>query len=170
MNEQTLADVVDRLSHRFYGKYRGTVTEIDSSQVGRIKAKVPAVLGDQATGWCMPCVPYAGPDAGFLFLPDAGSGVWIEFEGGDVSYPIWTGGFWRSGEAPSEAGARVKVIKTKGGHKIVMDDEQQTLLIADANRNTITLDSSGITLTRGAMKIQITDLSVTINDSAFEVM
>ena len=23
----------------------------------RIKAKVPAVLGDQATGWCMPCVP-----------------------------------------------------------------------------------------------------------------
>ena len=53
----------------------------------RIKAKVPAVLGDAESGWCMPCVPYAGPKVGIAFLPEVGSGVWIEFEGGDVSYP-----------------------------------------------------------------------------------
>jgi hypothetical protein len=170
MNEQILADIADRLSSRFYGKYRGTVTDIDSSNLGRLKAKVPAVLGEQATGWCMPCVPYAGPDVGFLFLPEVGSGVWIEFEGGDVSYPIWTGCYWRSGEAPSEASASVKVIKTKAGHKIVLDDDQQTITITDPNQNTITLGSSGIVLTRGAMKIEITDMSVAINDSAFEVM
>ncbi|MCW3097926.1 MAG: hypothetical protein JWL77_3544 [Chthonomonadaceae bacterium] len=170
MNEQILADIADRLSSRFYGKYRGTVTEIDSNNVGRLKAKVPAVLGEQATGWCMPCVPFAGPNVGFLFLPEVGSGVWIEFEGGDVSYPIWTGCYWRSGEAPSEASAGVKVIKTKAEHKIVLDDDQQTITITDPNRNTITLDSSGIVLTRGAMKIEITDMSVSINDSAFEVM
>ena len=48
----------------------------------------------------MPCVPYAGPNVGFAFLPEVGSGVWIEFEGGDVSYPIWVGGYWREGEVP----------------------------------------------------------------------
>ena len=69
----------------------------------RIKAKVPAVLGETDTGWCMPCVPYAGPGVGIAFLPEKGSGVWIEFEGGDVSYPIWVGGYWREGEVPSDA-------------------------------------------------------------------
>ena len=53
----------------------------------------------------MPCVPYAGPNVGFAFLPEMGSGVWIEFEGGDVSYPIWVGGYWREGEFPADAAA-----------------------------------------------------------------
>ena len=53
----------------------------------------------------MPCVPYAGPKVGFAFLPEIGSGVWIEFEGGDVSYPIWVGGYWRAGEFPAGAAA-----------------------------------------------------------------
>ena len=29
-------------------------------------------------------MPYAGPQVGFLMLPDIGSGVWIEFEGGEA--------------------------------------------------------------------------------------
>ena len=52
-----------------------------------------------------------------------GAGVWIEFEGGDVSRPIWTGCYWHLEEAfdraPREAFSdskkdpAVKVIKTK---------------------------------------------------------
>ncbi len=83
----------------------------------RIKAKVPSVLGETDTGWCMPCVPYAGPGVGFAFLPETGSGVWIEFEGGDVSFPIWVGGYWRQGEFPADAADHVKVIVTKAPHK-----------------------------------------------------
>src|SRR6201999_3803994 len=45
-------------------------------------------------------------------LPEPGSGVWIEFEGGDVSYPIWVGGYWRQGEVPDGVDADVKVIVT----------------------------------------------------------
>ena len=54
----------------------------------------------------MPCVPYAGPNVGIAFLPEVGSGVWIEFEGGDVSYPIWVGCYWRDGEVPADVGGR----------------------------------------------------------------
>src|SRR5262249_42073563 len=102
MNETELLDIIDRLRSRFFGKYRGIVTAVDGPTL-RIKAKVPAVLGTQETGWCLPCVPYAGPDVGIAFLPEEGSAVWIEFEGGDVSYPIWVGGYWRDGEQPSDA-------------------------------------------------------------------
>jgi uncharacterized protein involved in type VI secretion and phage assembly len=170
LNDQAILEILERVRSRFYGKYRGTVTDVaDSTNRGRIKAKVPAVLGEQETGWCMPCVPYAGPDVGFVFLPEVGSGVWIEFEGGDVSYPIWSGAYWRDDEMPSSAGPAVKTIQTKAGHQILIDDDATSVTITDPNGNTMTLDSSGITLDRG-MKIQISDGKVSVNDGALEVM
>lgn len=168
MNELAIHDVLERFRSRFYGKYRGTVTDIDADTL-RIKAKVPGVLGDQATGWCMPCVPYAGDQVGFAFLPETGSGVWIEFEGGDVSYPIWTGCYWRQGESPPDAKPAVKAIVTKSGHKLLFDDDGQKITLSDPNKNTITLDSSGITLERGGKKIVVSDSEVNINDGSLEV-
>ncbi len=167
VNEEVLAEVLERLRNRFYGKYRGSVTDVDPATL-RIKAKVPAVLGEQKTGWAMPCVPYAGPNVGLAFLPEEGSGVWIEFEGGDVSYPIWTGCYWRAGEQPSDAAPAVKVIVTKAGHKILLDDDAGTITITDVNANELTLASSGMTLERGS-KIEINDGEVNINDGALEV-
>lgn len=168
MNEQAMMELLDRIRNRFYGKYRGCVTDVDASTL-RIKAKVPAVLGDQESGWAMPCVPYAGQNVGLAFLPEQGSGVWIEFEGGDVSYPIWTGCYWRSGEQPADAAPKVKAIVTTAPHKILLDDDAQSITISDSNQNTITLDSSGITLTRGGNSIAISDSEVNVNDGALEV-
>jgi uncharacterized protein involved in type VI secretion and phage assembly len=169
MDEDTLMDVVDRLRSRFFGKYRGVVTDIDASTL-RIKAKVPAVLAGQPTGWCRPCVPYAGPSVGLAFLPEVGSGVWIEFEGGDVSYPIWTGCFWHDGEQPSDAAPAVKAIVTKSGHKILLDDDGMTITLSDKNNNTVTLSSDGITLQRGGNQIAIGDAEVNVNDGALEIV
>ena len=39
-----------------------------------------------AAVWATPCVP-----VGYLGVPPVGSGVWVEFEGGDTDYPIWSG-------------------------------------------------------------------------------
>jgi len=170
-DEQALLDVLDRLRNRFFGKYRGTVTDVnDPLTRGRIKAKVPGVLGEQPTGWCSPCVPYAGDGVGFVFIPEVGSGVWVEFEGGDVSYPIWSGCYWRAGEMPPDAGPKVKTIQTQAGHQILIDDSAQSVTITDSNANTITLDSSGITLARGGMKIEISDAKVSVNSGALEVI
>ena len=170
VNEQAVVDVLERLRSRFYGKYRGTVTDVDDPQSrGRIKATVPAVLGEQPTGWCVPCVPYAGDGVGFVFIPEAGSGVWIEFEGGDVSYPIWTGCYWRDGEMPADASPTVKTIRTKAGHQILIDDDGQSITVTDPSSNTVTLDSAGITLERGAMKVEISDTKVSVNSGALEV-
>jgi uncharacterized protein involved in type VI secretion and phage assembly len=168
MTDQTMMDVLERLRNRFYGKYRGCVTDVDASTL-RIKANVPSVLPGGATGWCRPCVPYAGNGVGFAFIPEVGSGVWIEFEGGDVSYPIWTGCYWRDGEQPPDATPAVKTIVTKSKLKILLDDDADTITITDSSNNTITLSSDGITLQRGSSSIELSDAEVNVNDGALEV-
>jgi uncharacterized protein involved in type VI secretion and phage assembly len=169
VQEEALLDVLERVRHRFYGKYRGVVTDVDAGTF-RIKAKVPAVLHDQKSNWCTPCVPYAGPSVGVIFLPEEGCGVWIEFEGGEVSLPIWSGCYWHSGEEPSDAKPHVKAIVTKAGHRVLFDDDAGSITIRDPNNNTITLDSSGITLQHGASKIALNDSEVNVNDGALEVV
>jgi uncharacterized protein involved in type VI secretion and phage assembly len=172
MNEEAILDVLDRIRSRFYGKYRGTVTDVEQPVGrGRIKAMVPAVLGAQATGWCDPCVPYAGNNVGIAFLPAIGAGVWIEFEGGDVSYPIWSGCYWRDGEIPSDVAPGTMVIQTASGHQIVLDDNAGSVTISDSNGNSIKLSDSGITLqsANGGGCVSLTDSEVNINNSNLEV-
>ncbi len=166
--EHSVEALLERLRHRYYGKYRGTVTEVDESTM-RVKAMVPAVFGVVTSGWCMPCVPYAGPGVGFAFLPEPGSGVWIEFEEGKVSQPVWTGCFWYEGEIPSDAKAKVKAIVTVAGHKVLLDDDAGQIVITDSNGNKTTLDSNGITLDRGGKKVVVSSSKVDVNGGALEV-
>jgi hypothetical protein len=172
-DDRALEDLLERLRTRFYGKYRGIVSDVEPATM-RIKAKVPSVLGEKDTGWCMPCVPYAGPKVGFAFLPEKGSGVWIEFEGGDVSYPIWVGGYWRKGEFPEDAAEQVKVIVTaapkKPPRKVKFDNDKGSITVSDPNGSTVTLDSSGITLANGqSIKVVVSSSSVSVNNGALEV-
>jgi uncharacterized protein involved in type VI secretion and phage assembly len=159
---------LDQERQFFYGKYRGVVSTVDAATC-RIKATVPAVLGDTVTGWCMPCVPYAGPQRGIAFLPEPGNGVWIEFEGGDLSYPVWTGCYWRDGEKPPEAAPNVKVIVTAAGNKLILNDDEASITLSDPNGNVVTLNEAGITLSKASQQILIGDASVSVNDGALEV-
>ncbi|CAN5774258.1 hypothetical protein BH10ACI4_BH10ACI4_32530 [soil metagenome] len=80
---------------RFYGKYRGTVLgNLDPMQIGRVMVEVLDVLGASQSTWAMPCVPAAELKSGIISLPPVGAHVWVEFEQGDPSLPIWSGGFW----------------------------------------------------------------------------
>jgi uncharacterized protein involved in type VI secretion and phage assembly len=166
--DRALEDLLEHLRSRFYGKYRGVVSDVDPSTC-RIRATVPTVFGEAPSGWCMPCVPYAGPNVGIAFLPEVGSAVWIEFEGGDVSYPIWTGCFWREGEVPADVQDDVKVILTTSSLELKLDDGAGSLTITDANGNTATLDSSGITLANAGQQVAISSSSVSVNSGALEV-
>ncbi len=162
-----LRDVLDRLRNRFFGKFRGAVTQVDAT-TWSIKAQVPAVLGTQESGWCQPCVPYAGPGAGFLMLPDIGAGVWVEFEGGDVSRPIWVGCFWRQGELPATADATVKSVVTSAG-TLAFDTGALSLTLAGQQDQTVVLDDQGITLGAGAGTVVVGQGGVDVNSGALTV-
>ena len=61
---------------KHYGKYRGTVVDNqDPRKQGRIKVKVPEILGDVDSGWALPCAPYAGDKTGAYAVPSVGAGV-----------------------------------------------------------------------------------------------
>ena len=140
--EKIVANLVQKVERRFYGKYRGFVVDnADPEQLGRLKLRVPSVLGDDVvTGWAMPCVPYGGDvNQGFLFIPEVDGGVWVEFEEGDLEFPIWVGTFWSKpgGESelpkPNDADGTEqgsvqdpptrKIIKTQKGHTIQFEDK-----------------------------------------------
>jgi hypothetical protein len=156
--DEVLARLIQRVDSHYYGKYRGQVIDNnDPSNLGRIKANVPRVLGVEDSGWALPAFPYGGAsEQGFFAVPDVGAGVWIEFEGGDLSYPIWTGTWFTSGAIPESAQPGKKVLKTKAGHKLVLDDDGGTLEITDSNGNSVTMDSSTVKVAAGnATKVVI---------------
>ncbi|HEV1999106.1 MAG TPA: phage baseplate assembly protein V [Xanthobacteraceae bacterium] len=77
-----------------WGKYRGVVTNsVDPKKLGRVMVSIPSVTGNE-TAWAMPCVPFSGTRPSKREIPPVGTPVWVEFEGGDVSRPIWVGRFW----------------------------------------------------------------------------
>jgi hypothetical protein len=127
----------DRLD-RFYGKYRGLVmNDQDPQNLGRLQATVPEVLGEIPTGWALPAAPYAGTGSGLFTVPPVGAGVWIEFEAGDVSRPIWSGAWWATGEVPmNEKGVparpTTKILRSDLGLLIALDDVAQTITLSDA--------------------------------------
>jgi uncharacterized protein involved in type VI secretion and phage assembly len=147
--------LIDWIRNRYFGKYRAVVTDNnDPTKRARIKVKVPAVLGDLES-WAMPCLPYTGDRMGSWAIPENGSGVWVEFEAGDPSYPIWGGGYWADNELPqneqgTDASPDLKIFRSKEGLMITFDDSAKILTLSDQNgSNILTLDAQ-----QGKIKIK----------------
>lgn len=160
------------MSEKYFGKYRGKVeNNIDPLMLGRIQVSAPAALGDGTLSWAMPCTPYAGPQVGFFAIPPVGANVWVEFEGGDLDYPIWVGCFWGVGEVPATpALEQIKMFKTEyitmelsdmpgaGGFKLEVNSP------AVATPMKMVFDSSGIEIDNNSvanMKMTITEIEAT---------
>jgi uncharacterized protein involved in type VI secretion and phage assembly len=166
------------MSNQYYGKYRGTVTDVqDPLMMGRVRAKVPDVLGDQESGWAMPCLPFAGSGFGFFALPSTGAGVWIEFEHGDPDYPIWSGCWIGSAaEAPPDLLAppyQKVILKTEGGHSIILDDTPGVggITLQTSTGQKFVLNSIGIEIDNGqGGSIKMAGPQVSVNGGALEVI
>lgn len=157
----------------FYGKYRGVVTDNrDPLMLGRVKARVPDVLGDEESGWAMPSLPYAGDGVGLFLIPPTDASVWIEFEHGDPDYPIWTGCFWAQGELPATpATPEVKVLKTDVG-TITLNDTPGAggITIETKDGMKIVINISGIEINDGqGGTIKLTGPQVSVNNGALEI-
>jgi len=142
MDALLIEQLMDWTRNRYFGKYRGTVVDNqDPTNRGRVKVRVPSVLNDLNV-WAMPCLPYAGNNVGIFTVPEPGAGVWVEFEAGDLSYPIWTGGFWADGEVPknekgTEATPSLRIIRSEKGLLVSFDDAAQVLTLSDEDGSNI---------------------------------
>jgi hypothetical protein len=150
----------------YHGKYRGKVMDpMDPLQLGRIIALVPAIA-EIPLSWAMPATPYAGSGVGFFAIPPVGANVWIEFEGGDVNYPIWSGCFWGTGQAPAKpALPSTMMFKTTLGEISINDLEAELKLSLKAPTGLMSLvmNPTGITLSLGQVSIKITQEAITLS-------
>jgi uncharacterized protein involved in type VI secretion and phage assembly len=143
----------------------------------------------------MPCAPYGGgPDLGFFFIPEVDAGVWVEFEMGNLEYPVWVGTFWAkpggTTEVPKPADTQSpptrKIIRTLKGHSVEMEDkdgeevfvityndgdktnvismDKDGLTITDANENNVTMSADGIAVT------DANDNKITMNADGIETV
>jgi hypothetical protein len=140
MNATTLGIAPDAREHaRHFGKYRGRVTDNrDPRHQGRLKVRVPEVLGDVDSGWALPCAPYGGDKTGFQMVPAVDAGVWVEFEAGDVSRPIWVGCWWPSDHVPTdESGTQatpdVRIVRSEQGLLLAFHDDARTIVLSDSD-------------------------------------
>ena len=176
LSDKILKRLIEKVDYKYYGKYRGIVVDNnDPENLGRLKVRVPSILGnDVVTGWATPCLPYGGAsNQGFFAIPEIDAGVWVEFEAGDLEYPIWVGTFWSKpggeSEVPKPADTQspptLKIIRTLKGHSIEMEDndneevfiikyydgsktnlitmDKDGIAVVDANNNKITMDKDG---------------------------
>jgi uncharacterized protein involved in type VI secretion and phage assembly len=162
----------------YYGKYRGTVVDdLDPLLTGRLQVSVPA-LGVQGA-WAMPCFPLAGDQAGAWMIPAPGTGVWVEFEQGDVDHPIWSGCWYASAaELPAlvrdaSPTAPPIVLQTRGRTSLVLSDAPGPgggILLQTATGARISVTDEGITLANGkGATVTLVGPSVTVNEGALVV-
>ncbi len=162
------------MTGQFLGKFRGVVTDNrDPLMLGRVRARVQDVLGENDSGWALPSLPYAGRGVGLFLVPPVDASVWIEFEHGDPDYPIWTGCFWSQGELPATpAVAEMKVLKTDSG-TITINDLPGIggITIETSAGMKIVINVQGIEINDGiGGSIKLTGPQVSINDGALEVI
>ena len=169
------------MNEKFFGKYRATVlSNVDPMQKGRIMVSCPSVMGVTPSSWAMPCFPVTGLQMGTWWLPQIGAGVWVEFEQGDVDYPIWSGcWFGSAADVPAltlaaPPGVPNFVIQTQAQNTIMISDVPGPtggILFKTTTGAMISINDLGITISNGkGATIVLTGPTVNINAGALTVI
>lgn len=169
---------------QYLGKYRGVVTNnVDPLMRGRLLVTVPDVLGMVPSSWAEPCVPLAGPTGspmGVYMVPPVGAGVWVEFEQGDPTYPIWVGCRWgATSDVPPLAHLGLPVtpnivLQSATQNSMVISDlpgPTGGIMLKSATGATLIVNDTGIYISNGkGASIVMTGPTVTINQGALTVI
>ncbi len=151
---------------------------------GRVKVKYPALSEEKESDWARVVSVGAGIERGIEFIPEINDEVLVGFEQGDIHCPYVLGGLWNGKDAPPKktpdvvSGGKVErriirsrtghivilddstsspsvTIKTKAGHKIVLDDKAPSITIEDKSGCFIKFDSNSKTIEINATFVKI---------------
>ena len=123
----------------------------DPKKMGRVKVQF-FWQTDGSTHWARMVSPHAGPDRGFMFMPEVGDEVAVIFEDGDPERPVILGSVWNGVQQAPRHGYYgedipnndVKRIVTKSGNRIQIADMagNEAITIATPNHNSLTFSES----------------------------
>ena len=118
----------------------------DPEERGRVQIQFPwQEFDNEKTPWIRLNTLHAGAGKGTNFIPEIGEEVWVGFENGNAERPIVLGTLYNGKEKSGHhtSGNDLKVIKTRSGHTILMNDseDKMSITILDIAGNTIYLDT-----------------------------
>ncbi|MBL8208159.1 MAG: hypothetical protein JNM09_28255 [Blastocatellia bacterium] len=175
---------------RYFGVFPALVTDIvDPESLGRIQVKFPwlGADGDTVRAWATLLTPYADDEQGFFVLPAVDTQVVIAFEAGDLRRPYIVGSCWNGRETMPETPAEPnnkRLIKTRAGsllefddtdgaakvtlsmrsgHKVVLDDTAQEVLIQHQNGCLIRLNIAGQIEIQANATVEVTAAAVNVH-------
>jgi len=142
--------------------------------------------------WARVAVPFAGNNRGAFFIPDVGDEVLVVYLAGDSRFPVVIGGMWNGQDsAPDQfggsgdsvdrwtitgkAGTKIAIVEdstgpmirftTPGGLSGTMTDAGGgSIEFTDSSQTSITIDSSGVTISAPTAEVTVTAASsMTVN-------
>ncbi len=139
----------------------------DPDKLGRVRVNFFWQEKGQMSPWIRAVSPYAANERGFYFIPEIEDEVLVGFDSGDAEKPYIIGSLYHGKNKPHGAWPnqknsfkgivtksnlriefddekKITTIDTPGGNKVVISDDQKSILLSDQNSNTVELNSSGI--------------------------
>jgi phage baseplate assembly protein V len=165
---------------RYYGVVEALVAKVtgDPEHECQVTLRFPFFDGGTAeSDWCRVAQPYAGNGYGAVFVPEEGDEVLVAFIHGDMRFPIVLGGLYNGRDKPPTdrtTSKDQKMIRTKHGHQVVLDDSQgqEAIRITTADGHELILDdaSGTVAVTGNGVKITLEDSgTVTVQGSTVTV-
>ena len=132
-----------------------------------------------------PVFPY-----GHFFVPELDDRVWVAFENGNPSKPVWLGIWYPQGTVPPQADVSpptTRLIRSHKGHVLIFDDlanevaiqygeekKGKILLSADKlelsfGKNSIVLNDDGIVLKRGESSLSLTESGIALKGNRIDL-
>ncbi len=141
----------------------------DPEKLGRIRVNFFWQEESQMSPWIRVSTPYATNERGFYFIPEIDDEVLVGFDAGDAERPFVIGSLYHGKNKPAsgwpnsnnnfkgfisrsnlrlefDEGKKVVTIETPGGNKVVISDDQKSILLSDQNNNKVQLSPGGIKL------------------------
>lgn len=147
----SLLDLVEdtKIKTKIYGSVIGIVTNNkDPEKLGRVKVKFPWLSNEDESNWARIVSLMAGKERGIFFLPEIDDEVLVLFEHGDINTPYVIGSLWNGKDLPPETNSdgknNIRIIKSRSGHKITIDDtdgKEKIEIVDKTGKNMINIDS-----------------------------
>lgn len=141
---------------RYYSKYRAIVLDSkpDEENIGNILVQIPRVQGGMKIKARAKAFS-GGSGFGYKgFTPQPGEIVWVEFENGNPTKPLWDYHTWAKGECPEELqGIKTCGLVTPNGNKVIITEgEDKDILEVTINDTNIKISGDTITINGGNNK------------------
>jgi Rhs element Vgr protein len=141
----------------------------DPEKLGRVRVNFFWQAGNQMSPWIRAVNPYSANERGFYFIPEIEDEVLVGFESGDAEKPYIIGSLYHGKNKPHNTWPnnnnsfkgivtksklriefddekKITTIDTPAGNKIVVSDNEKSILLNDQNKNKVELSPDGIVL------------------------